>query len=86
MIRQEHYNYGLPASPGMLPSLFYGLSSTILRSPSPSRLSVKSTFSQRFQETDTSDQFPLTPPPEVVCKCPLFFLVIDVDTIYFQLG
>ena len=84
MVLQEHYNYGLPASPGMLPSLFYGLGGTILRSPSPGCLSVKSAFSYRFQEDDTSDRFPPTPPPEAVLICEYlsFFYVVDAGTIY----
>lgn len=86
MIRQEHYDYGLPVSPGMLPNLFYGLGGTILRSPSPSHLSVKSAFSHRFQEDDTGDQFPPTPPPEAICECALVFRVMGVDAIYLQLG
>lgn len=65
MILQEHYEHGLPQSPDVLPSLFYGLHNITLRSPSPSRLSVKTVFSQRQEEGKLS-QLPPTPPPDSI--------------------
>ncbi|KAF7964560.1 hypothetical protein HWV62_5692 [Athelia sp. TMB] len=46
VIRQEHYDYGLPGSPNMLPSLFYGgIHDVMPQSPSPSCLSPRSACS-----------------------------------------
>lgn len=66
MILQEYYEYGLPQSPNMLPSLFYDLHSNVLRSPSPSCLSFKSIFSQRNDEIGILDQLPPTPPDSIM--------------------
>jgi hypothetical protein len=63
MIRQEHYEYGLPQSPNALPSLFYGLHEIALRSPSPSRLSSKTVFLQDMHENGIPDQLLSLPPP-----------------------
>ncbi|KIM89875.1 hypothetical protein PILCRDRAFT_812658 [Piloderma croceum F 1598] len=63
MIRQEHYEYGLPQSPNALPSLFYGLHDIALRSPSPSRLSAKTVFLQDMHENGMLDQLSSLPPP-----------------------
>jgi hypothetical protein len=63
MIRQEHYEYGLPQSPNALPSLFYGLHDIALRSPSPSRLSAKTVFLQNTHENGMLDQLSSLPSP-----------------------
>ncbi|KZP27947.1 hypothetical protein FIBSPDRAFT_1039924 [Athelia psychrophila] len=42
VIRQEHYDHGLPSSPNMLPSFFYGgIGDVMSRSSSPSHLSIR---------------------------------------------
>lgn len=69
MIQQEHYEHGLPVSPNMLPSLFYGLGDRMLRSPSPGHLSVKSVFSHHQIDNGKNDQLPPTPPPDSISKC-----------------
>jgi hypothetical protein len=74
MIQQEYYEYGLPASPNVLPSLFYGLHNVVLRSPSPSRLSVKSVFSQRKDEGGLLDQRPSAPSPDSISICQHFLI------------
>lgn len=57
IIRQEHYDYGLPNSPNVLPALFYGdIDGVLLRSPSPACLSIQYTESDH-SEKDTDSEY-----------------------------
>jgi hypothetical protein len=73
MILQEHYEYGLPEDPDVLPHLFYGSQDVALRSSSPSRLSVKTVFSQRTGGSGILNQLPPTP-PDSISSCQSFLL------------